>query len=167
VNLRDRLEHYDNMSAARAKEDDLQTKLIEFHQAMGVPVLESPQVPPDDRIRLRCRLIVEEALELLDACFDNGTNEALDCARKDLKDFIDSAPVSPKLSLIADALADVAYVVEGANLEFGIDSGPVLEEVHRANMAKVNGPRRADGKVMKPEGWTPPDIVGVLERQRK
>jgi predicted HAD superfamily Cof-like phosphohydrolase len=34
-------------------------------------------------------------------------------------------------------------------------------------MAKASGPRRADGKVLKPEGWTPPDIVGVLERQAK
>jgi predicted HAD superfamily Cof-like phosphohydrolase len=27
--------------------------------------------------------------------------------------------------------------------------------------------RRADGKVMKPDGWTPPDIAGVLERQAR
>lgn len=32
-------------------------------------------------------------------------------------------------------------------------------------MAKLGGPRRADGKVMKPIGWRPPDIEGVLNRQ--
>lgn len=47
----------------------------------------------------------------------------------------------------------------------GIDLGPVFEEVHRANMAKVGGPTRADGKILKPEGWTPPDVAGVLRRQ--
>ena len=41
-----------------------------------------------------------------------------------------------------------------------------FREVHRSNMAKV-GPggkvlRREDGKILKPEGWTPPDLKGVL-----
>ena len=26
---------------------------------------------------------------------------------------------------------------------------------------------REDGKILKPEGWTPPDISGVLDAQRK
>ncbi len=36
------------------------------------------------------------------------------------------------------------------------------DEVHRSNMAKVGGPIRGDGKRLKPEGWTPPDVAGVL-----
>jgi hypothetical protein len=31
-------------------------------------------------------------------------------------------------------------------------------------MAKVGGRRRADGKWLKPAGWSPPDIAGLLAR---
>jgi predicted HAD superfamily Cof-like phosphohydrolase len=46
---------------------------------------------------------------------------------------------------------------------YGLDE--VFKEVHRSNMAKlVDGKviRREDGKILKPAGWTPPDIKGVL-----
>lgn len=49
---------------------------------------------------------------------------------------------------------------------FDINLDVLLEEVHRANMSKL-GPDgkpiyRADGKVLKPKGWTAPDVAGVL-----
>lgn len=39
----------------------------------------------------------------------------------------------------------------------------VWDEIHRSNMAKVDGPVRDDGKILKPEGWVPPDVAGVLK----
>lgn len=150
----------------------LQCKLIEFHRAMKAPVLPTPQVPADDRVRLRAKLNLEEAVkEFFEACFDltPGTyyGDEFEQAVLRLGLVAKFAPVKVDLPATADALADAAYVVEGANLEFGIDSGPVLDEVHRANMAKVGGPVRADGKIGKPEGWQPPDIIGVLTEQQK
>jgi predicted HAD superfamily Cof-like phosphohydrolase len=149
-------------------EQPLQELVAEFHVAMGVPIADKPTVPPDDRVRLRCSLIAEECFEFLESClsvelFADG--EDFDECRCRVAAIIRRALVRVDLADAADALADIAYVVEGANLEFGIDSGPVLDEVHRANMAKVNGPVRADGKRLKPEGWTPPDIEGVLRKQ--
>lgn len=47
----------------------------------------------------------------------------------------------------------------------GIDLRPVWSEVHAANMRKTTGPVREDGKRLKPEGWQPPDIAGVLRAQ--
>jgi predicted HAD superfamily Cof-like phosphohydrolase len=41
----------------------------------------------------------------------------------------------------------------------------VVAEVHRANMHKTDGPRRADGKQLKPEGWRPADVRAVLAGQ--
>jgi predicted HAD superfamily Cof-like phosphohydrolase len=40
----------------------------------------------------------------------------------------------------------------------------VWKEVHRSNMAKLEGGvrKREDGKILKPEGWTPPDVEGVM-----
>jgi hypothetical protein len=46
-----------------------------------------------------------------------------------------------------------------------VDLEPFFAEVHRTNMAKVGGPVRPDGKKLKPEGWQPPDIAGILRAQ--
>ncbi len=146
---------------------DVQGRVLEFHRAFDVPILPTPQVPSDDRVRLRANLIFEECLEFLEACYPCSPGDWEFLGEK-VREVINNHPVGPvDLPDAADALADIAYVVEGANLEFGIDSGPVLDEVHRANMAKLGGPVREDGKRLKPEGWTPPDIAGVLERQRR
>jgi predicted HAD superfamily Cof-like phosphohydrolase len=42
---------------------------------------------------------------------------------------------------------------------------PIFAEIHRSNMNKLNGPKRADGKQLKPEGWKPPDIYSEVEKQ--
>ena len=110
-----------------------------FHEAMDVPILEAPELP-DDRVELRASLIEEECHETL-----------LALMRGDLVE-------------VADGLADVIYVCIGAALEFGIPLDAVWHEVHRSNMEKVGGPIREDGKRLKPEGWTPPDIQRVLDK---
>lgn len=66
---------------------------------------------------------------------------------------------------VADSLADLIYVSIRMALIWGVDLRPVWEEVHRANMEKVGGEVRGDGKVLKPPNWRPPDIQGVLARQ--
>jgi predicted HAD superfamily Cof-like phosphohydrolase len=65
---------------------------------------------------------------------------------------------------MVDALCDLLYVTYGAAVDLGVDLEPFFDEVHRSNMAKVGGRRRADGKWLKPAGWTPPDVAGLLER---
>jgi predicted HAD superfamily Cof-like phosphohydrolase len=66
---------------------------------------------------------------------------------------------------IADALADIIYIACGTAVSYGIPLDKVFDEVHRSNMAKlVDGKpiRRDDGKVLKPEGWTPPDTKSAV-----
>lgn len=63
---------------------------------------------------------------------------------------------------IARELADVVYVAYGTAHAYGIDLDAALREVHRANMQKANGPRRADGKAMKPAGFVPPDMTEAV-----
>lgn len=72
------------------------------------------------------------------------------------------ALASGNLVAIARELADVVYVAYGTAHGFGIDLDVALREVHRANMQKANGPRRADGKAMKPEGFVPPDMTEAV-----
>ena len=114
-----------------------------FHLACDVPVVDKPTAPPRDRAGLRADLILEEAVETLNAIADRN------------------------IASIADGLADLIYVCVGTALEYGIPLDRVWDEVQRSNMSKVDSAtgkvrKRADGKVLKPEGWTPPDIAGVL-----
>jgi predicted HAD superfamily Cof-like phosphohydrolase len=45
----------------------------------------------------------------------------------------------------------------------------IWNEVSRSNLSKIspNGKviKREDGKVLKPEGWSPPNIKEILEKQ--
>jgi predicted HAD superfamily Cof-like phosphohydrolase len=116
----------------------------EFHMACDIPVLAGPMVPAPERVALRLDLHDEEHLELHKAV------EAGD------------------LVGIADGLADIIYIAVGTALEFGIPLDRVWAEVQRSNMAKVDPVtgrvvRRADGKILKPEGWTPPDLATLLD----
>jgi predicted HAD superfamily Cof-like phosphohydrolase len=114
---------------------------------------------------------MEEALEAVEAAVVNteGSMTLLSAIKTQVAKLITYAcPFDDTLfdlPAFADALADIDYVVEGARLEFGINGSPIADEVHRANMAKLGGPKRADGKHMKPEGWTPPDVAGELVKQ--
>lgn len=63
-------------------------------------------------------------------------------------------------------LTDLLYVTYGTILTCGVDADEAFAEVHRANMRKILGPRRADGKQLKPADWQPADVAGVIARQR-
>lgn len=69
---------------------------------------------------------------------------------------------------IADACADLKWVVEGLEHTLNIPQQEVWNEVARSNLAKISPSgkveKREDGKVLKPEGWTPPDIKSIIKR---
>jgi ADP-ribose pyrophosphatase YjhB (NUDIX family) len=65
---------------------------------------------------------------------------------------------------IADALADLLYVVHGTALVHGIPLDAVFEEVHRSNLSKAGGAAIGPGtKAPKPTGYRPPNIRPLLE----
>jgi predicted HAD superfamily Cof-like phosphohydrolase len=118
-----------------------QDALREFHEAFDLTRSEVPGLPSKDVRDLRINLLKEEWEEYLEG-------EATD-------DLIE----------IADALADMVYLAYGTAVAYGIPLDKVFEEVHSSNMSKlVDGKviRREDGKILKPAGWTPPDINSVL-----
>ena len=117
----------------------------EFHEAFGLIHNDQPTLNlPNGIPALRQDLLAEEVEEYETAV-----------ARRDLVG-------------IADALADITYVVYGTALTYGIDLDAVLVEVHRSNMSKLGASGRPlyrqDGKVMKGSNYSPPDIAGVLSR---
>ena len=69
-----------------------------------------------------------------------------------------------------DALIDILVVTIGAIHSMGADAEGAWREVMRSNLAKINPDtgkvnKREDGKVLKPDGWTPPDLKPYLERK--
>jgi predicted HAD superfamily Cof-like phosphohydrolase len=62
-----------------------------------------------------------------------------------------------------DALIDILVVTVGAIHSMGADGEGAWNEVMRTNFAKIDKEtgkvrKREDGKVLKPEGWQPPDL---------
>lgn len=120
-----------------------QEQVEDFHRAFDIPVLPHPTLV-ESRIGLRLALIAEECLEWEDAA-DTGN-----------------------LADMAKELADLLYVIYGTFAEFGLDSEAIFAEVHRSNMSKL-GPGgtatyRADGKVLKPDTYSPADL-GWINRK--
>ncbi len=86
-----------------------------FHEMFNMPVLDEPQIPSEERCALRINLLQEELNELIEAVENNDLVE------------------------VADALADIQYVLSGAILEFGLTHKfkALFDEVQRSNMSKT------------------------------
>ncbi|WP_418277044.1 phosphoribosyl-ATP diphosphatase [Isoptericola jiangsuensis] len=141
----------------------------QFHAAFDVRVGDGPPdlALPDDRLRMRYRLVAEEFAELTGALLGAQARLVVEQA---IEDVVDGPLDDADLVETADATGDLRYVLLGLELECGIPGDEVFTEIHASNMAKL-GPdgvalRRPDGKVLKPAGWRPPDVAGVLARAR-
>ena len=96
----------------------------------------------EEQYTLYCNLIREEFQELLDS----------NTAKDDL-----------------DALIDILVVTIGAIHSLGADAEGAWKEVMRTNFAKIDKVtgkvrKREDGKVLKPQGWTPPELEQYLSK---
>jgi predicted HAD superfamily Cof-like phosphohydrolase len=118
-------------------------QVLEFQKAFNVEIPTTPKMLRKTRAKLRQSLLEEEVKELLEA-----------------KNIID----------VADAIVDILYITYGTAHEYGIADRLILlfDEIHKSNMTKV-GPDgkalfRRDGKVLKPETYTEPNLRPILER---
>jgi predicted HAD superfamily Cof-like phosphohydrolase len=106
---------------------------------------QTVDVPNKDQFNMYLGLVEEEAEELNKAIRDNDTVEAL------------------------DALIDILVVTIGAIHSMGADAEGAWNEVMRTNFAKIDPAsgkvrKREDGKVLKPAGWTPPNLVPFMKK---
>jgi predicted HAD superfamily Cof-like phosphohydrolase len=67
-----------------------------------------------------------------------------------------------------DACMDMIWVILGFCHMKGYNIAGAWDEVVKTNMAKVDPVtgkvrRRADGKILKPEGWQPPDMTNFIK----
>ena len=131
----------------------------EFHRKFDLPVASEaallsgvdPNIPEEKVFDYRLNFLEEEMTELRRARAEGDLAE------------------------IADALADLVWVALGTAHYCGIPFDAVWAEVKRANMDKRKWregdpvkPRARGGvslasvEVIKPEGWRPPDVAGIL-----
>lgn len=109
--------------------------VAEFHRAFDSPMGDRDNL---ERPYLRIKLISEETRELIDAMLDG------------------------RRSWVIKEMADLAYVLYGAALTFGIDLDEAVRRIHQSNMTKLddNGDPiyREDGKVLKSSLYQEPDL---------
>ena len=122
---------------------DAYRMVAEFHRAFGVDAPDVPCIPSDEVKRLRHSLIFEEFSEYAQAAYAGD------------------------IVKIADALADLAYVVIGTAVAHGLTRfDEIFSEVHRANLSKLGHDGkpiyRQDGKVLKGGNYSPPDLAPLL-----
>jgi predicted HAD superfamily Cof-like phosphohydrolase len=131
--------------------------VLEFTEAMKQPVA----VPTIDKdgvklFQLRCRLIAEEAQEVMQAAADLWTTIYKPNNR--------AAYEARKADMLKE-LMDLMYVVEGMCVTYGWDSDEAFKRVHGSNMSKLGSEKDKDGKVMKGDNYYEPDLSDlVLER---
>lgn len=100
----------------------------------------------DDQFRMYAKLITEEYDELQVAIANKDAVETL------------------------DALTDILVVTIGAMNSMGADGEGAWREVMATNFNKIDRRtgkvlRREDGKILKPEGWEPPQLAKFLKRE--
>lgn len=125
---------------------DYMGKVLEFHNKHKAFTRTDPGLVPYEVANLRIKLMTEELIEFIQA---------------------DS---QERIIEVADALADLLYVVFGTALAYGIPMDAVFSEVHASNMSKDAVPASGEGrpvgigtKVQKGPNFRPPDIESILE----
>ena len=114
-----------------------------FLQACGQKHPNFPS-PPNDLSELYFKLIVEEYDEFIDACVKNDDAEQL------------------------DACFDMMWVIIGYMKSRGWDCEKAWDEGAKSNLIKIDPVtgmviRREDGKILKPEGWKPPNFAKFVK----
>lgn len=120
--------------------------VADFHRRFGLDYDGPPRPLPEDLAAFRERFLQEELDELR------------------------AARSAGDLAGCVDALVDLVYVALGTARLMGVPWRRAWTEVHAANMRKVRAdsaddPRSLRGHpadVVKPAGWTPPDVAAAL-----
>ncbi len=130
----------------------------------------------DDAMFL-CKMVVDEYMELLATLMSQAE------AKEAMTRIVADADARPQreyetgtrghMEMVADqadALVDAYYYSLDAAARRGINLSRVFAVVHAANMAKRDPAtgkfiKRSDGKILKPMGWEPPNVVAEITRQ--
>ena len=115
------------------------TDVSVFLSAVGQETPATPQKTVSDQAQLYKQLIEEEVTEFWEA----------EAVGDDVEEI--------------DACFDMIWVIVGYMKSRGWDCEGIWDEGAKSNLSKIDPVtglvrKRADGKIMKPEGWQPPDF---------
>lgn len=126
----------------------------QFHLTMGLPVGFISDLKLDGITR-RINLINEEV------------NEELMPVLKKVETAQGHMTLEQKVEIL-DAIIDACYVLKGLAVEMGLPYDTAFALVQQSNMAKIHPDgtvkRREDGKILKPDGWQPPNLFGLMNQ---
>lgn len=116
------------------------TDVSVFLAAVGQKIPSAPQQMVSDQAELYKKLIKEE-----------------------VEEFWEAEAVSDDVEQI-DACFDMMWVIIGYMKSRGWDCEGIWDEGAKSNLSKIDPDtgkviRREDGKILKPEGWKPPDFT--------
>jgi NTP pyrophosphatase (non-canonical NTP hydrolase) len=136
---------HSHLPRQRLRPMDVALEVAAVHAEQGFPISKHPTLDVAPALKeLTCSLVDEEAAELREAVANDD------------------------LVAIADAVAELVWVVIVATLTFGIPIGEVFAEVLRSNRSKADADgkvvRAPSGKIVKGPGFSPPDPGPILRR---
>lgn len=122
------------------------TDVAVFLKACGQDYPSKPDPEVSDLAELYKKLIKEEVEEFWEAVATNDDAEQL------------------------DACFDMIWVIVGYMKARGWDCDAAWDEGAQSNLAKIDVKtgkviRREDGKILKPEGWKPPDFTKFVAKE--
>lgn len=165
--------------ACGEEQSDHQQRVNHFMRLAKQDVPSAPTIPSPEVRALRARLILEEALETIDAlgCTVTANVAGMEMGEmiyekitaKGLKagHVVIKAEHDPDLTEIVDGCCDVMVVTTGTLSACGVNDAQPQRMVDENNLAKF-GPGhtiREDGKLIKPPGHKAPDLAGEILRQ--
>lgn len=143
----------------------------------GQPCPRRPVPMSKNAVQFIIRMVMSELHEM--ACtVTEDTEESLKFMEDCLKDIdvCKNHDYPREVDLIAaqaDSMVDAYYYMLNVACKHGMNLSKLFDVVHQANMNKRDPQtgkfmrRESDGKVIKPPNWSPPDVVGEIQRQMR
>jgi predicted HAD superfamily Cof-like phosphohydrolase len=106
--------------------------------------------------------------QTVDAFNKNQFELYVNLIREEVRELEEAIAANDRVEML-DALEDILVVTVGAVHSMGANGEGAWNEVMRTNFAKIDAEtgkvrKREDGKVLKPEGWQPPNLKGFVTK---
>lgn len=172
--------YYDGMAEAYAdctlmlaKQPTRFENVREFHRAYGQPVANKPRLLDrgHDALDENALLIATNRLELAmiymkDSPFGGRLMKRASWILEELIELMRAETLVDQM----DACADLEYLVNGCYVEAGVVPDQIFDDVHEANMDKLEDGKpvlNEQGKVTKRKGWVGPEMNIAAEIARQ
>lgn len=151
-------------------------KVRDFTIQAGHKCTDQPTAMNKDEVKFLLRMCLSELQELALTVTDN-VEESVELMHECMKNIDKSSHEHLEtedeiIAAQADSIVDLWYYGLNGFAKKSVNLSKIFDTVHQANMDKRDPAtkkfiKREDGKIIKPQGWTAPDIVACIVEQRK